>query len=106
MIPGNRDHFASGAQGGEQFAQRFARSVIVHEIAHTDELARLVLIQQLEYACAGPLHSPERHKAAGSALAQLETKVQIGHGQPVFALVKKCKSGIQQHVFCYINLRQ
>ena len=55
----------------EQLRRERAASPIMHQIAHDDELARAVFVDQFRETRFDRSHPPERHQPARRALAQL-----------------------------------
>lgn len=99
VIAGQGDDFAALAQPCEKFASKHGRGAIVNQIAHDDELPRLVFLEQLDEPLLDRAHPPERHEPASRSLRKLIAEVQIGHRQPAFIFMKKGEAPVQKDVW-------
>lgn len=98
VITSDCDDRAMLSQFGEQCDGLGQRGLVVHNIACDDERLRRVIADAGEQPFAGRLHSPEWQQAAGSALADFKSKMEVGDGEPAVASVKQGKACIEQDI--------
>lgn len=99
MISRDQHHAAERTELLQEPEQFLPSRAVMHKIAHQDEMGRAIDGEQLEQARFDCLHAEERKEISGGALAQLIAEVEIRHGQPAIAFMKKGKATIEQDIF-------
>jgi hypothetical protein len=89
VVPSDDDDFATRPEAAQQLSRFPARGFIVNQIAEDDQLPRRVFIYQFRKPLHDRRHSPERNKAAGGALAQFVSEMEIRYRQPTFGFVEE-----------------
>lgn len=70
--------------------------LVMDQVAKDDEPARPIFIYQLQQPLRDRRHSPHRDEPACRALAELITKMQVGHSEPALGLMEKREPAIEQ----------
>ena len=97
VVPGNDHNFATRREIPQQLRNFARRGFIVDQIAKNNEAFRRIFIHEFRKSLGDRRHPPHRHEAAGGALAQFISKMQVRDGEPALSFVKKRQAAIQKN---------
>ena len=97
VVPGHDHDFATRREIAQQLRRFARRGLIMNQVAKNNEATRRVFVNEFREPLFDRRHSPHRDEAAGGALAQFISKMQIRDSEPPLGFVEKRQAAIQKN---------
>ena len=104
VVTGDYNDFAALTELSQKLPGFARRGFVMHEITENNKAFGRVSIDQLGQAFRDRRHSPHRDEGASRALAKFVAEMEVRHGQPALAFVKKAEPPIKNNFFGHQGL--